>query len=63
MVERQLPKLNVAGSIPVSRSISSIRYAIFEVEKPANDVDLIAAFSSSTVEQPDDDNDDESLEL
>ncbi len=23
MVERQLPKLNVAGSIPVSRSISS----------------------------------------
>ena len=26
MVERQLPKLNVAGSIPVSRSIKSTRY-------------------------------------
>lgn len=24
MVERQLPKLNVAGSIPVSRSIDSL---------------------------------------
>ena len=27
MAERQLPKLNVAGSIPVSRSIKSIVYA------------------------------------
>ena len=26
MVERQLPKLNVAGSIPVSRSIKSTTY-------------------------------------
>ena len=26
MVERQLPKLNVAGSIPVSRSNKSISY-------------------------------------
>ena len=26
MAERQLPKLNVAGSIPVSRSIKSITY-------------------------------------
>ena len=28
MAERQLPKLNVAGSIPVSRSIKSITYRI-----------------------------------
>ena len=27
VVERQLPKLNVAGSIPVSRSIVSIDYS------------------------------------
>ena len=33
MAERQLPKLNVAGSIPVSRSnkISSFTYTVFNL--------------------------------
>lgn len=31
MAERQLPKLNVAGSIPVSRSIASLGPSVFSL--------------------------------
>jgi hypothetical protein len=34
VVERQLPKLNVAGSIPVSRSTKLLKDLIFRASRP-----------------------------